>query len=297
MAELVDARVSKTRGGNFVRVRFPLRPHSMTIIHENTIYAEPLFHIGSFNITNSLLNSWIVVGLIILGALIFKKKPNLVPSGTQNFFEIVIEFLLNIFDAITGSRKKSLKIFPLVFSFFIFILISNWLGLLPGFGSLGKIVNEDGQAVLIPFLRGATADLNTTLALAIFGIISSHIFGSISLGFLNHVSKFLNWHAVVEIFKKFKKDPLILFLNPVKIFVGFIEIIGEFAKIASLSFRLFGNIFAGEVVLASMSAIFAFGLPIPFLFLEIFVGLIQALIFSILVFSYLTMASISHEEH
>jgi F-type H+-transporting ATPase subunit a len=106
----------------------------------------------------------------------------------------------------------------------------------------------------------------------------------------------VNLKALIEIPKKVLKDPSVLVVNPIKVFVGFIEIIGEAAKIVSLSLRLFGNIFAGEVLLASMAAIFAFGLPIPFLFLEIIVGLVQALIFAMLILIYLTIMT-AKEEH
>ena len=185
---------------------------------------------------------------------------------------------------------------PFVLSFFFIILINNWLGLIPGIGSIGQIVNSHGEYLFIPYLRGGTADLNTTLALAAIAVVASHIFGVIAVGAWNYFNKFINIKAFLEIPKKVMKDPAILLINPIKAFVGLIEIIGEFAKIASLSFRLFGNIFAGEVLLASMSAILAFGLPLPFMFLEIVVGLIQALIFSILVLIYLAISTTA-EEH
>ncbi|MCG2700779.1 F0F1 ATP synthase subunit A, partial [Candidatus Parcubacteria bacterium] len=121
-------------------------------------------------------------------------------------------------------------------------------------------------------------------------------FGVVAIGLWNYFNKFINIKAFLEIPKKIRKDPSVLIVNPIKAFVGLIEIIGEAAKVASLSFRLFGNIFAGEVLLASMSAILAFGLPIPFMFLEIIVGLIQALIFAMLILAYLTMNT-SVEEH
>ena len=136
------------------------------IVHETTIFAEPIFHVGNFKITNSLFNSWIVVLIIVLVALVLRKKASLVPRGVQNIFEMIIDGFLGIFDSITGSRNKSLKFFPLVFSFFIFILINNWLGLLPGIGSVGQIASEHGKNIFIPYLRAGTADLNTTLALA-----------------------------------------------------------------------------------------------------------------------------------
>lgn len=116
------------------------------------------------------------------------------------------------------------------------------------------------------------------------------------IGWWKHLNKFVNIQALLDIPKKIIKDPTIILVNPIKIFVGLIEIVGEAAKVASLSFRLFGNIFAGEVLLASMSAILAFAIPIPFMFLEIIVGLIQAFIFSILILIYLSSNSTA-EEH
>ncbi len=263
---------------------------------EHTLYAEPLFHIGSFPVTNSILNSWIVVLLIIIISLAVKFKLKEIPGRIQSVFEMVIEWFLGVFDTITGSRKRSLQFFPLVFSFFIFILLMNWMGLLPGFGSIGLVVQQGNEKLFVPYLRGGTADLNTTLALAIIGVVFSHIFGVAAVGIWKHINKFVNLRAIAEIPKKIRKDPAVLLINPINVFVGFIEIIGEFAKVASLSFRLFGNVYAGEVLLASMAAILAFGLPIPFMFLEVIVGLVQALIFAMLILAYLTINT-SAEEH
>jgi F-type H+-transporting ATPase subunit a len=266
------------------------------VAHDHTLFAEPIYTAGNFTITNSLLNTWLVVIIVLVTSLVLKRKIKKIPSGIQNAFEMVIEGFLGIFDSVTGSRKKSLKFFPFVFTFFVFILLNNWLGILPGIGSIGQIAVHDGHKVFIPYFRGGTADLNTTLALASIGVVVSHIFGVLAVGSWNYLNKFVNIKAFLEIPKKIRKDPTIIIVNPIKAFVGLIEIIGEIAKVASLSFRLFGNIFAGEVLLASMAAILAFGLPIPFIFLEVIVGIIQALIFAILILAYLTMNT-SEEAH
>ncbi len=263
---------------------------------ENTLFAEPIFKINNFSITNSLLNTWLVVFMVVIFGLFFKSKIKMIPRGIQNVMETIVEMLLDVFDSVTGSREKTLKYFPFVLSFLVFILLNNWLGLLPGVGSIGQVAAEHGEKVFIPFFRGGTADLNTTLALAIIGVVFSHIFSVAALGFWKYINKFINIKALLEIPKKIMKDPTIIVVNPIKVFVGLIEVVGEFAKVASLSFRLFGNIFAGEVLLASMSALLAFGLPIPFMFLEIIVGLVQAFIFSILILAYLTMNT-AEEEH
>lgn len=266
------------------------------IRQEHTLFAEQIYKIGDFPITNSLLNTWLVVLAVVIFCLYFRPKIKLIPRGIQNFLEAGLEMLFDVFDSVTGSRKKTLKFFPFVFSFFVFILINNWLGLLPGIGSVGQVVAEHGEKLFIPFFRGGTADLNTTLALAIIGVVASHIFAVMTIGGWNYLNKFINLKALLEIPRKVFKDPAVLIVNPIKVFVGGLEIISELAKIASLSFRLFGNIFAGEVLIASMAAILAFGLPIPFMFLEIMVGAIQALIFAMLILVYLTMMATA-EEH
>ncbi|MFA6392321.1 MAG: FoF1 ATP synthase subunit a [Patescibacteria group bacterium] len=266
------------------------------VSHEVTLFAEPVFHVGSFPVTNSLINSWVVVIIIVLFSLALKKQIKRIPTGIQNGFEIIVDGALNMADSVTGNRKKSLKIFPIVFAIFIFVLLNNWLGLVPGIGSIGFIEEGHGQSVFVPFFRGGTADLNTTLALGLFSVIGSNIFGVVIVGAWKYMNKFLNFKAIMEIPKKFIKDPSIAFVNPIKVFVGIVEIIGEAAKVASLSFRLFGNVFAGEVLLSSIAMIFAFILPIPFMFLEVIVGIIQAVIFAMLTLVYFTIAS-TEEEH
>ncbi len=264
--------------------------------HAHTLYSEPLFNVGSFTVTNSLLTSWIALFVLLVIAIAFRSRLAAIPRTLQNIIEMAMEKFLEIFDLVTGSREKSIRFAPFVMAFFFLILINNWLGLIPGVGSIGSLVVENGHETFVPYLRGGTADLNTTLALASIAVVASHIMGVVAVGGWNYLNKFINIKAFLEIPKKIAKEPTIILVNPIKAFVGVVEIIGEAAKIASLSFRLFGNIFAGEVLLASMAAILAFVIPIPFMFLEIIVGLIQALIFAILVLIYVSISTTA-EEH
>lgn len=266
------------------------------LIHEHTLYAEPIAQVGGFYVTNSLLTSGLAFIIILVIGLSLRKSYKKVPTGLQNMMEAIIETFLGIFDDITGSRKKSLKLAPIVLSFFFFILVNNWLGILPGVGSIGQVVAHGEDLFFIPYLRGGTADINTTLALATLGVVISHIFGVLAVGWWKYLNRYVNLQVLLEIPKKIRQNPMIILINPIKAFVSLIEIIGELAKVASLSFRLFGNVFAGEVLLASISAILAWGAPIPFLFLEVLVGLIQALIFAMLVLTYLTINTTA-EEH
>ena len=272
------------------------QPASREIQHETTLYAEPIFHVGRFFVTNSLITSWIAVIVLLVFFVLIGKKIRKIPKGIQNIFEILLEKALELADSITGNRKKSEKFLPIALALFLFVLINNWLGLLPGVGTIGFIESQNSSRIFIPLLRGGTADINTTLALALFAIIASHIFGVLTIGVWNHFNKYINLKALRAIPKEIRGDISIILINPIKAFVGIVEIIGEIAKVASLSFRLFGNIFAGEVLLASMMALFAFILPLPFIFLEIIVGLIQALIFAMLALVFMAIATDAHEE-
>lgn len=270
---------------------------SAEVIHETTLFAEPIFNIGSFTVTNTIINSALALLVVLAIFIIVRKKINNVPRGWQNLVEIVIDGALSLADSVTGSRQKSEKFLPLVLSFFFFVLINNWLGLLPGVGSLGFIQNIHDHLVFIPLLRGATADLNTTLALSVVAVLATHVFGVVFTSFWKHLNRFVSLELLIELPKKVfvQKEYTALLVNPIKFFVGLIEIIGELSKIASLSFRLFGNVFAGEVLLGVMASIFAFAVPIPFMFLELLVGFIQALIFSMLTLVFLTVMSTSHD--
>lgn len=274
--------------------------NNLEISHESTLFAEPILHVGNFTITNSLIMSWVTVAILATFFVVVGKKARAnktgKPTGILNFFEIILEQALNMADSVTGERKKTLKLFPIVFALFLFILVSNWMGLFPGVGTIGFVETSEHGKVFVPLLRGATADLNTTLAIGLFSIVASHVFGVIAVGAWNHFNKFINLKAILEIPKKVKKDPMILMINPIKIFVGLIEVIGEVAKVASLSLRLFGNVFAGEVLIASMMALSAFILPLPFMFLELIVGIVQALVFAILTLAFMSIATTA-EEH
>lgn len=263
---------------------------------EVTLSAEPIFNIGGFNITNSLLNTWLVVFILIAFTVILRARARKIPKGIQNIFEMILEGGLNLCDSVTHDRRKTMKIFPVVFTLFVFILLNNWMGVLPGIGSIGVIETSGAHSVFVPYFRGGTADLNTTLALAIMVVILSNVFGFATVGIWKYFNKFVNVKALVTIPFKMLHEPSVIIVNPIKFFVGLLEIIGEVAKVASLSFRLFGNVFAGEVLLASMAVIFSFGLPIPFMFMEIIIGIIQALIFAMLSLVYFTIA-VSEEEH
>lgn len=263
------------------------------------ISAEAIFFIGSFPVTNAYINSTVLTVAFVLFAAILHFKITKIPGKLQNAFEAILDFLLGYFDQVTGSREKSKRFLPIVATLFLFILFSNWMGLLPGTGTIGIWQLIKGEAELVPILRPAASDLNLTLALAVFAVVASHVFGMLTLGFFKHWNKFIQLGTVWAALKS---------LNPVKILtalvefiVGFIELFSEAAKMVSLSLRLFGNIFAGEVLITVIGSLVAFIVPLPFMAMELIVGIVQATVFSMLTLVYLTMMTTaphgSHEEH
>ena len=237
-----------------------------------TFSSDVIFFLGSFPITNTILNTIFVDIVLLFLILIVNKNLSVVPGIVQNISELVIGGFYKFTENIAGERTK--QIFPYFMSFFLFIIIANWSGLIPGFTTIGIVENEHK---LIPLLRSTTSDLNTTLGLAIVSLVATHIMSIKVLGIKEYIGRFIS-------------------LSPILLFVGVLEIISEITKLVSLSFRLFGNIYAGEVVLETVSHIFAFILPLPFLMLEVIVGAVQALVFAMLTMTFMVILTTPHHE-
>lgn len=259
----------------------------MPEIHIPSFSPEVIFHIGPLAITNTIINVWIVILIFLALGFFIKKNTKDKPGKLQNACEFFIEKLLGYFDQVTGDRKKTMKFLPIVGSIFFFILLSNWLGLIPGTGTITSNHN--------PILRPAATDLNLNLAMALVSVISSHIYAFVAIGFFTHIGKFIQ---IKNFLFSLTKGPIAIFTAFIELFVGLLEIISEIAKVISLSFRLLGNVFAGEVLLTVMAALFAAFLPAPFMLLELLVGLIQAGVFAMLTLTYLVVATaVPHGDH
>ncbi|MBF8250090.1 MAG: synthase subunit a [Candidatus Levybacteria bacterium] len=233
---------------------------------------ETIFQIGSFPVTNTLLDTLLVDVILIGGALYVNKRITLVPTNPfQNISEWVVETFYSLTESV--SQHAASKIFPYFMSFFLFILFINWSALIPGVGSIGFFHEHE----LVPLFRGATSDLNTTLGLALVSVIATHILSIRTIGLADYLGRYFSF-------------------NPINLFIGILEIISEITKVVSLSFRLFGNVYAGEVVLITVSSIFAFVFPLPFLLLEVIVGVVQALVFSMLTMAFMAILTTSHKE-
>lgn len=240
------------------------------------IAAEILFSVFGFPVTNTLLMTWIVLVLLVYAAVRISRTINLVPKTLQNIGEILLEKFLGLMESMMGSREIAEKYVPIVATIFLFILISNWFGILPGVGSIGFFEQHGEEQIFVPFFRSAASDLNVTLALGTLAVFIINITGMTVHGIGGHLSKFFS------------------FRNPIQFFVGILEFVSEFAKIVSFSFRLFGNIFAGEVLLIIVSFLAPFGGPLPFLALELFVGFVQALVFAMLTMVFISIAIARH---
>lgn len=300
-------------------------PRHMSESLHVSISAETVFNFFGLPISNSIFTSLIVSFFLIGFAIFFRSrfKHTDRPSALQNFVEMIVEALYNFVYSITENHKKSALFFPIISTFFLFIILNNYIGLLPGVGpilveeqhvsvadlapnqvmasapvaevnELEEVVVDGGEnegvvtaellekaeneyPKLVPIFRAATADLNTTLALAIISVFLTQFFGVYHLG-LAYFKKFLD------------------FSSPIAFFVGILETILEFAKIISFAFRLFGNIFAGEVLLIVMTYLVSILVPAPFYALELFVGFIQALVFSMLTLIFFNLATKGHHE-
>lgn len=245
---------------------------------------EIIVNFGGFPLTNTLITTLIVDAVIVGVVFTISKKINAIPTGLQSIFEPAIEYFYDLTEQISGSKAKT--IFPWFASFFFFILMANLLALLPGFGSIGFWENashgaEHGEGShLIPLLRAATSDFNVTFALGTISIVATHVISIRYNGILGYAKKFVS-------------------KNPINLLIGLLEFCLEAVKIFSLSFRLFGNIFAGEIVLATvagLAAYTAFLAPIPFLLLETIVALVQSLVFAMLTMVFMSLLATTSSE-
>ncbi len=219
----------------------------------------------------------------------------------QNILEAVVEYLLNLTEGVSG-KVKAKRFFPLVATFFLFVFFCNLLDVFPGVDTIGTVNLESLKLAhlpppqsffllgeysdkLIPWVRPGTSDLNLTLALALVSVIVTQVLGFMALGPKQQLSKYFNFKALRHGFQ-----------GPIEFFVGLIELVTELSRILSFSFRLFGNIFAGSAVLAVFAFILPFVADVIFIPLELFVAVVQALIFALLTLVFLEIGTTSHEE-
>lgn len=262
---------------------------------------EVIFYFGKLPVTNTAVNTILVDGFLLILAFLTRSKLALIPGKFQLIMETIVGGGYEFTKTIAGEKTK--QIFPFFMSFFLFILVANLSGLIPGIATFGF----ERETHIIPLIRPATSDLNTTFALALVSLAATHIMSIRALGFQEYLTRFFAFIPFVFSLLKGRpkwkidtKNPLNLLISVitplVMVFVGVLEMVSEFVKAISLSFRLFGNIYAGEVVLDTVSGIVAFIFPIPFLMLEVIVGIVQALVFAMLTMAFMIILTTSHNE-
>lgn len=309
----------------------------MAVASPHISLAAESFTIAGVTVSNALLTTWIVMAVLVILSVLATKKLKNKPGRGQMLVELLVGGLFSFFEKLGGSHGKTYA--PLAVTLFLFIVLSNWAGLIPGVGTIGffeegkehatkiiqrvvastpvtetavsletteteavttaeehAVTSEGEQAAeaehteaaahtkFVPLFRGPTADLNLTIALALIAFGAIQFYG-FKLGGFNYLTKFIN------------------ISSPIGFFVGILEILSDLSKIASFAFRLFGNVFAGEVLLTVMAflplalvGLPPFFLPIPFYLLELFVGVIQGLVFAMLTVVFINVA-VSHAEH
>ena len=332
---LIGGALGKEFGAGFLGA-----PLAHIQLSAEPVTSKPVFTnlpvLGDFIITNTMVATWATVIILSMLSFLGTRQVKEVPGRLQSLLEIILEFFLNLATSVAGPEKAR-RFFPLVTTIFLFVVIANWIGILPGFGTIGRFEpaeevihhaedvakktdshidkkqislqlfdvaggiaylplgsvgteingsnykqvtgNNQHAGLLVPFLRSANTDVNTTLALALVAMFAVHWWGFSTLGFLSHMGKFINIRT-----------------GFMGMFVGILEGISEIARLISFTFRLFGNIFAGEVLLIAIAFLVPLIGLVPFLGLELFVGLIQAFIFSMLTLVFAATATSSHSE-
>jgi len=257
--------------------------------------ASPVFHIFGFPITNSIIAAWITIIFLVGFSYAVTRRMKLIPGRLQAAFEFLLGWLYDLCCSVAGEGKGR-KFFPVVATIFLFVGFNAWLALLPGFGSI-TVHTVEGEVHL---LRPANTDINMPLAIALSSVFFVQYFGLRSLG-RRYVAKFINVGGFLSSLGKIMKGKIRagfsgLITGVIEIFVGFLELLSEFIHVVSFTFRLFGNMTAGEILILVAVFLVPFLFALPFYGLELLIGFIQAIIFSGLTLIFLTVAVYQHEE-
>ena len=257
--------------------------------------AEVVFHIFGFPITNSIMGAWFTIVVLVGFSYAASRRLRIIPTRLQALLEFMLGSLLNLCQRVAGE-KNGRRFFPVVATIFLFVAFNAWLSLVPGFGSI-MVHTAHGEVHL---LRGANTDINMPLALALMSFVFVEYFGLRTLG-IRYVAKFINVGDFVRslglIFRgKVGSGFGGLITGVIQIFVGFVELMSELIRIVSFTFRLFGNMTAGEILLLMAAFLIPWVFALPFYGLELLVGFVQALIFAGLTLAFLTLAIAGHGE-
>ena len=267
-----------------------------TVQPEPKLPAETVFHLFGFPIANSVIGAWITIIFLVVFSYVVTRRMKMVPGRLQGVFESLLGWLYNFCKNVAGEEKGRL-FFPVVATIFLFVAFNAWLSLIPGFGSI-EIINPEGHHVHL--LRGANTDVNMPLALALASFIFVELFGLRTLG-IRYLTKFFNagpfFKSLGQILRGKVRDGFSgMITGFIHIFVGILEALSEMVRIVSFTFRLFGNMTAGEILLLIAIFLVPWLFALPFYGLELLVGFVQALIFGGLTLVFLTLATAHHGE-
>lgn len=240
-----------------------------------SVQPDVLFYISGWPITNSFLMSFLILILFGVLAIVVKSTFKTRPGGFQNLIEVLYESMLDLIKQIMGSEKRAQAVFPLIAALFVYIGVANLLPLVPGFSSF--------EIAGVSMFRTPTSDFNTTFALAVSMIILIQIVSITEWGVFGYIGRFIKIKEVVKGFKSGIKDGAMALVD---FFIGLLDIVSEIAKVISLSFRLFGNMLAGEILAILLIGAFAYVLPALWLSLNILFAVVQAVVFGALVAAY-----------
>jgi F-type H+-transporting ATPase subunit a len=253
---------------------------------------EVIFHLFGFPITNTIIAAWFTIVVLVGFSFAVTHRLKLIPSRLQSALEFALETLLKFCQSVAGE-KNGRRFFPVVTTIFLFVIINAWLSLVPGFGSITVHTAERE----VHLLRGANTDINMPLALAFISFVFVEYFGLKEGGF-RYLSKFVNvglfFRSLGEIAKGKRAGFMDLITGFINIFVGLLEALSELVRIVSFTFRLFGNMTAGEILLLIAAFLIPWIFALPFYGLELLVGFVQALIFGGLTLVFLTVATAGH---
>ena len=258
--------------------------------------AEEVFHLFGFPITNSILAAWLTITVLVGISYAVTHRIKLIPGRLQSALEFALGWLYNLCQEVAGE-KNGRRFFPVVTTIFLFVIMNAWLSLLPGFGSI-LVTGVEGEPVHL--LRGANTDINLPLALALVSFVFVEYFGIRAHGGFGYLAKFINvgrfFRSIGQLLRgKLRTGLSGIFTGAIDIFVGMLEAMSELVRIVSFTFRLFGNMTAGEMLLLIAMFLVPWVLALPFYGLELLVGFVQALIFGGLTLVFLTLAVASHE--
>ncbi len=262
--------------------------------------SEPIFYIGGFKITNTVIASWITILVLFLLFFSATRKMKLIPGRMQSFAEVVVEGIYNTIEGVAGEKHVR-TFFPLITTIFLYVVTNALLALIPLWGTWGPIEHSAEGTVIVPFLRAANTDINLTLSIALISFCFIEYLGFSKIGPLKYIDSFFKFSELGKAFGKLFKGDGKSFISGfafgfINIYVGLLEILSHFIRIVSFTFRLFGNMTAGEILLGVMTFLVAFIAPVPFYGLETLVGFLQAMIFAGLTLVFGVMAVTSHQE-